>query len=146
MKEMTFSLSKEELQSYIDEPYLSRGADYFNGRNVEITSTTTQHIKGRVLGTSVYRVELTRQGKLLDGYCTCPAYENWGPCKHLAAFGLAIIHGKRGGYEPSARFKEEIEVYDRVESSLKQKTKRELVDLIMEIIADDPDWLYELDE
>ena len=146
MTQSAFPLTKQELQHFIEEPYMSRGIDYFNEGNVEVTAISSIQVKGRALGTSVYRVELGREENQLTGYCTCPAYENWGPCKHLAAFGLAVLQGKEREHEPSARFKEEVGVYDRVETSLHQKSKSELVDLILEIIADDPDWLNALYE
>ena len=43
----------------------------------------------QVAGTEDYRTELTGRGEDFDGECSCPAFEDWGFCKHMVATALA---------------------------------------------------------
>lgn len=49
-------------------------------------------VSGSVEGSEIYDCYLgwpTRRGMpIVEVYCTCPAFENWGPCKHLWALLL----------------------------------------------------------
>ena len=146
MTNSKFTLSKQELSELIEEPYLSRGEDYFLSGSVELLTISSSLVESRALGTRSYRVVLKRSAGKLDGECTCPAFLDFGPCKHMAATGFALMEHNINGYIPSETFLEEIQVYDRVEKSLQEKSKEELIHLIMEIIGDDVEWLYQLDE
>jgi uncharacterized Zn finger protein len=41
------------------------------------------------VGTDDYRTELRGGGTIVEGRCSCPAFEDWGFCKHLVAVALA---------------------------------------------------------
>ncbi|MDM8335232.1 SWIM zinc finger family protein [Wolbachia pipientis] len=43
-------------------------------------------------GAYVYRITLRCNGPLLSGGCSCPAFVYYGPCKHMAATGFALIN------------------------------------------------------
>lgn len=62
----------------------------------------------------------------------------------MAATGLAVIANNNGGYEPSEEFgwrKDEISDF---ENFLKQKSKDELISIIMQLASEDPELMYML--
>ncbi|OWZ25569.1 SWIM zinc finger family protein [Wolbachia endosymbiont of Wuchereria bancrofti] len=58
---------------------------------VHIVSVSNFDVKLKVVGSGVYKVALRRDGNSLDGECFCPAFENFSPCKHIAATDFALI-------------------------------------------------------
>ena len=50
----------------------------------------------QVAGTEDYRVNLIGKGETIKGECTCPAFDDYGFCKHMVATALSaneIDHG-----------------------------------------------------
>jgi len=43
-----------------------------------------------VSGSQVYRARLVGSGRALSGTCDCPAFDDWGFCKHLVAVALTV--------------------------------------------------------
>jgi uncharacterized Zn finger protein len=85
-------LYHRDIKGLIKEPYLSRGRDYFNKGKVQIISVNESESKSKVAGSTVYRVTLWYDGPFLSGECSCPAFVYYGPCKHMAATGFALIN------------------------------------------------------
>jgi len=51
---------------------------------------TKDYVEAQVLGTNAYRVKVPIKDKGLSGYCSCPAFANFGgSCKHVAAVAMA---------------------------------------------------------
>jgi uncharacterized Zn finger protein len=68
----------------------ARGEAYYRDGQVEILVIEPGRVLAQVAGTEDYRTKLTGHGKNFDGECTCPAFEDWGFCKHLVATALTV--------------------------------------------------------
>ncbi len=71
-----------------------RGEKIFRSGVILIVSGTEEEVRAKVRGTSVYLVELSREGKNLKVACTCPYFETEGECKHVWA--VLLEAEKRG--------------------------------------------------
>jgi len=67
----------------------ARGSDYFDDGLVEIFSLGKERVRARVIGSEPYTVDLAYDGDEFEGRCTCPAYRDFGFCKHMVASALA---------------------------------------------------------
>src|SRR5919197_5163987 len=67
----------------------ARGQEYYRDGSVELLSVTPKRVVAQVAGTEDYRTVLTGRGTEIDGECSCPAFEDWGFCKHMVATALA---------------------------------------------------------
>jgi hypothetical protein len=57
---------------------------------VEIVSIDADRVIARVAGTETYTAILYASLRDVIGECTCPAYEDYGFCKHLVATAIAV--------------------------------------------------------
>jgi uncharacterized Zn finger protein len=73
------------LRDVAGEKVFARGAAYHEDERVEIVSFDGARVRARVIGSEVYRCELVGSGKKFSGKCSCPAFSDWGFCKHLVA-------------------------------------------------------------
>lgn len=136
---------ERHIPQVIEEPYRSRGKKYFMDGDVVIQDESDKHISAKVVGSGVYHVEITWNGVLPMGTCTCPAYGNWGPCKHIAATLFAAANGGtrlRGSPEARGRVSEST----RLETKLMKLSKRELIRLLLKYAAIDGEMFYELED
>lgn len=133
------NLTKIELQALVDEPYFSRGEAYFKDGLVDLISIKQNHVRALATGTSIYKVSFKRKGNLIEGYCTCPAFEDFGPCKHIAATGFALIKCHESGYEPSDEYFERAEFFNAIERALSKQTKEDLIAFILRLTNDYPE-------
>jgi hypothetical protein len=78
------------LARFVNPKLRKRGTHYFRGRRVSLTACGPETAQAEVTGSSVYRVHLTRDGKVLRGSCSCPFAGRGEPCKHLWAAILAV--------------------------------------------------------
>jgi uncharacterized Zn finger protein len=67
----------------------ARGQEYFEDDEVELLVVEPGRVLAQVTGSEDYRTELRGRGETIDGRCTCPAFVEWGFCKHMVAVGLA---------------------------------------------------------
>jgi uncharacterized Zn finger protein len=140
------NISYEEVRRLAAEPYFSRGKEYFDDRLVDLLSVSSDSVKACVAGTQVYTVTLKRKDRIIEAICTCPAFDDFGPCKHLVAVGLAVLEHHRNGYKPSHEFLERMRERQKIEKFLKSKNKKELIELIWELNNQLPEVLYELEQ
>ncbi|WP_265036304.1 SWIM zinc finger family protein [Wolbachia endosymbiont (group A) of Anomoia purmunda] len=126
-------LNRGNIEDLVDEPYFSRGEFYFNHGLVRIISVSDFDVKSKVVGSRVYKVTLKYNGQCLGGECSCPAFENFGPCKHMAATGFALIQYNKQGYCSSAECSDRIDEQDRFEKLLLKKTKQEFVAIVIRL-------------
>jgi uncharacterized Zn finger protein len=77
------------LRELAGEKVFARGADYRDDGHVEIITFDEARVLARVEGSEVYRCELVGSGTAFSGECSCPAFDDWGFCKHLVATALA---------------------------------------------------------
>jgi hypothetical protein len=77
------------LRELAGDKVFERGEDYFEDGEVEILALEPGRVLAQVSGSQDYRTELRARGKSIGGHCSCPAYTDWGFCKHMVAAGLA---------------------------------------------------------
>ena len=73
-----------------------RGEAYHRDGRVEILAVEPRRVLAQVAGTEDYRVNLLGKGETIKGECTCPAFDDYGFCKHMVATALAaneVDHG-----------------------------------------------------
>lgn len=63
----------------------ARGQEYFEDDEVELLVVEPGRVPAQVTGSEDYRTELRGRGKSIEGYCSCPAFVEWGFCKHMVA-------------------------------------------------------------
>jgi uncharacterized Zn finger protein len=134
-KGWSMQLTEKEIATSIPEPYYSRGKTLFKAGMLHFVSVTEEVVEARVVGTRVYKVKLKRSPKgLIKGECTCPAYRDFGPCKHIAAVGFAVVNKAAGkvyqASEDCLAFLEEQEAFDTL---LQNLSKAELIDLVEDL-------------
>lgn len=139
-------INEQELHGLISDPYFSRGRAYFKDRMVGFLVIEVEQVQARVVGSQIYNTQFKRIGKKLTGVCSCPAFQDHGPCKHLAATGLALMQHYKGGYKPSEDYEMQTEFLELVERYIKKRTREELIDLIFQLVCNDPNLRYMFEE
>jgi uncharacterized Zn finger protein len=117
----------------------ARGQDYHRSGSVEILSIRPGKVVAEVTGTDDYRTSLTGSGTEIDGECTCPAFSDWGFCKHLVAVALAANAVKEGVDGDAAG------VMPRVREHLRAKSKDQLLEMVLGFAELQPELLHKLD-
>jgi len=139
-------LALEQVYDLVDEPYYSRGKVYFKDGIVKIASISDSEIRAKVRGSRVYKVKITMQDGYLDGDCSCPAFEDFGPCKHIAATCFAAIEQQKGVYTSSKQCDPKMTELDGFEPSLRKKTKQELIEIIVRLSDYCPEIIDEIND
>ena len=134
-------ITLEDIYELIEEPYLSRGKEYFRDGLVKMITVKAELVKARVSGTSIYAVRLTLKNNLLQGHCSCPAFCDFGPCKHMAATCFALLYGVSDIDNRDA--KERFDEYGCMERYLNKHKKSELIEIILSMIARYPEIMEE---
>ncbi len=117
----------------------ARGKDYFAGGQVQLLAVELKRVLATVSGTEDYSVELTGRGEVIDGGCSCPAFENLGFCKHMVAAALAA--NEAGGYAEA----DGAGTLSRIRDYLKAKGVDSLVEMLLEMAERDPALFRKLD-
>ncbi len=116
----------------------ARGEAYYRGGQVEILVVEPGRVLAQVAGTEDYRTELTGRGEDFDGECSCPAFGDWGFCKHMVATALAandLRADEANGLGALAGIREH----------LKQKGVDALVEMVVDLAERDPALFRKLD-
>src|SRR5581483_8636720 len=79
----------ETLRELAGKKAFARGEEYFDAELVEILIIEPARVLAQVAGSENYRTELRGRGKSVDGHCSCPAFRDFGFCKHMVAVALA---------------------------------------------------------
>lgn len=111
------------------EKAFARGSTYYREGQVRILAVEKSRVLALVSGTEEYRVELVGQGNKIAGACSCPAFDNWGFCKHMVAVALAA-NDAAGDAESDGAF-------GRIRDYLKSKGTDALIGMIVEWAKDD---------
>ena len=61
----------------------ARGQAYHEAGQVNILTHEPERVLAQVTGTEDYRTVLKGCGAKIEGECSCPAFEDWGFCKHM---------------------------------------------------------------
>lgn len=131
------TLTEAQLNQFVDQRYVERGRAHAEHGLVVLESVTDREANAYCIGGQVYSVRLTLSRRRLGGQCTCPAFGNFGPCKHIAAVALAVIAGADGGYAPSPAVLERVEESRALRERLLALEKAELVDLVLSLTSEE---------
>lgn len=128
----------DALRARAGDKVFARGQAYYRDGQVEILAIEPGWVLAQVAGTEAYRTKLTGRGDDIEGECSCPAYEDWGFCKHMVAAALAANAAgdpARGAAGPLARIRDH----------LTQKGVDALVEMIVGMAERDPALFRKLD-
>jgi tetratricopeptide (TPR) repeat protein len=126
----------DALRDLAGDKSFARGEAYYREGQVIILSIDRARIVAQVAGTEDYRTELRGRGKKIDGECSCPAFEDWGFCKHMVAVALAANEaGDSAG----------VGAIPRIRDHLKKKGVDTLVDMIIDMAERDLELFRRLD-
>ena len=109
----------------------ARGEAYYREGRVEILAFEPRRVLARVTGTEDYRVNLLGAGETIKGECNCPAFDDYGFCKHMVATALAA-NATGHAHEQSSG------VLARIRAHLEDKSNGVLVAMIVELAERDP--------
>jgi len=127
------------LRDVAGEKVFARGTAYHEDEAVEIVTFDRTRVLARVIGSEVYRCELVGMGKKFSGECSCPAFSDWGFCKHLVATALtANSLGSEALEQASGRFA-------KIREHLRGKGVEGLVEMVVGLAERDPSLLKELE-
>jgi hypothetical protein len=77
-----------------DRRFQTKGLYLFAARAVRVTGESASHLNAVVTGGRLYQVQIRHDDGHLLVFCECPAFEEYGQCKHLWA---AILEADRRG-------------------------------------------------
>ncbi len=123
------------LKNLVGANVFARGEKYHRDGHAQILSLEPGRVLAQVTGSEDYRTEVTLRGKQFGGECSCPAFEDWGFCKHMVAAALAANDAptEDGG------------ALSRIRDHLKAKSVDALVAMIVELAERDPALFRKLD-
>lgn len=98
---------------------------------MEILSDDGSRLRARVIGSERYRCELRGQGENITGSCSCPAFTDFGFCKHLVATALVATASTAGGLPVPDRFQP-------VRAHLHRLGETRLIEMILDLADHDP--------
>ena len=110
----------------------ARGEAYHREGRVEILAIEARRVLAQVEGTEDYRVNLLGKGETIGGECDCPAFDDYGFCKHMVATALAA-NEIDPGVEPVG-----VGALARIRAHLEDKPRGALVAMIVELAERDP--------
>jgi uncharacterized Zn finger protein len=127
------------LRELAGEKVFARGVAYHEDGHVEIVTFDEARVLARVEGSEVYRCELVGSGTAFSGMCSCPAFDDWGFCKHLVATALAA-----NGLGPE-ELQQAAGRAAKIREHLRAKGVEKLVEMIIGIAERDPSLQEELE-
>jgi uncharacterized Zn finger protein len=127
------------LREFAGDKVFARGVEYHEDGEVEIVSIDRARVVARVTGSEIYRCELNGTGKKFSGGCSCPAFSDWGFCKHLVATALSANALDPGA---SAEAKNRL---SNIREHLRAKGIDSLIEMILALAEDDRALFKELE-
>lgn len=133
---MTARFDIDAVKAFVGDKAFARGEAYWRDGLVTIIDINAARVRAQVSGTENYRTTVTGRGADIGGDCSCPAFSDFGPCKHIAATALAANDGatKGGGNALS-----------RIRAHLETKDAAALVDILVDLAERDPAIFQRLD-
>jgi len=127
-------ITKQQIQKLCETRIFDRGLDYYHNGSIRNISAKGNEIHASVEGSEYepYKIIIkgTVNGIITYASCTCP-YDMGGYCKHIIAVLLALLDKKQGGLANKEKKLNVVDVND-IKPCLKNKSKNELVDIILE--------------
>src|SRR5690349_12924940 len=77
------------IDGYFGEDAQRRGAQYLAQGRVRLTESSSSRVRAVVTGSTQYFSEILAGERAWSIDCSCPAFRERGPCKHLWAVVLA---------------------------------------------------------
>ena len=133
------------LRKLVGDKVFERGEDYHADEQVEILSFEPNRILARVAGSDDYRTVLTGHGKKIGGECSCPAFTDWGFCKHMVATALTANKSLDEATAGNGTAVDATGTLGRIQTHLKAKGVDALVAMIVDLAEHDPALFRELD-
>lgn len=132
---MTARFDIDAVRAFVGDKAFARGEAYWRDGLVSIIDMNVARVRAQVSGTETYRTIVTGSGAVIGGDCSCPAFSDFGPCKHIAATALAANDGaaKGGG------------ALTRIRAHLETKDSAALVDILVDLAERDPAIFQRLD-
>lgn len=140
-------LSDRRILRYAGQPSYARGEEYFEERRVKNLVIEDDHIRARVHGSHIYRVELWDDGGDLACSCTCPFFEQEEAfCKHCVAVSFAARKELEESSRPAkkGRLKQRVLSSSDIKKFLSTQDKDTLVSLLMDHTQSDDRLLEKL--
>jgi uncharacterized Zn finger protein len=129
----------DALRDLAGEKVFERGQAYHRDGQVEILVVEPRRIVAQVAGTEDYRTELSGRDEDIGGECSCPAFDDWGFCKHMVAVALAAnALGDDAEVEASGAL-------GRIREYLRQQGVEALIDMVLALAERDPALFRKLD-
>jgi tetratricopeptide (TPR) repeat protein len=129
----------DELRNLAGGKSFARGEDYYRDGQVAILSIEPERVRAQVAGTKDYRTVLVGRGRKIGGECSCPAFDDWGFCKHMVATALAANAAGSGAETDGDG------ALVRIRRHLKQQGTDALVEMIVAMAERDPALFRRLD-
>jgi hypothetical protein len=120
----TRPLKREEFEGRFEDKILERGRRYFEDDRVDDPIIVDGVVRAKVHGTASYSVEVDLEG--MEFYCSCPYFDGYGNCKHLAALLYRLAE------DP------EVESLDETIRTLERRSKEELVAILKSFLYAEP--------
>lgn len=84
-----FSFDLDALRDHLPDKLYQRGEGYAEGGRVNVIGQHGGRVVAQIDGESGrYTVEVN-EADVADAACSCPAFDDWGLCKHMAALAIA---------------------------------------------------------
>lgn len=118
----------DALRRLAGDKVFARGLAYHQANQVTILAIEPGHVIARVSGSEDYRAVLTGSGTRIGGECSCPAFEDFGFCKHLVATALTANDADPATGDGAL---------DRIRRHLRGKDSETLIAMIMDLAERD---------
>jgi SWIM zinc finger len=119
------------LRALAGDKVFARGAEYHRDGLVQILALEPGRVLAEVAGNEDYRTVVTGHGTQIGGECSCPAFEDWGFCKHIVAAAIAANAADADADGEGAG------ALSRIRDHLRRKSVNELVAMIVDLAEQD---------
>lgn len=127
-------ISLQDIKVLCGESFYKRGRSYYNAGNVVdlIEEVGGDVYTAKVVGSDIYEVSLKQtHNQKWDTECNCPAYELYGPCKHIAAVLIALYEQQSDEEKMSHQVKT-VKAPTHLPASIKRRDESNPVDRLLE--------------
>lgn len=135
-KKTALRFDLDALRDRAGDKAFARGESYHRAEQVRLLLIEPARVVAQVSGSEDYRTELTGRGKSIGGHCSCPAFSDYGFCKHMVAVGLAT---NEVGDDAGAG------ALSQIRDHLRAKSVDFLADMIVDMAERDPDLFRKLE-